>query len=141
MNLFFIDGRLVSMQSSDGLNEWARHWKNLNATFFSNYEKEARVYWGNNIGQVIKEINMQADAFASIPNAMNNEFTPLHTNDFGNINFAMLKVCHYSYDIDLTAFKFINHGRYKELQPNIFRVQDFIYQFDFKGNLENQFSI
>ncbi|UEG49620.1 hypothetical protein LK994_13340 [Ferruginibacter lapsinanis] len=141
MNLFFIDGILVSADSSDGLNEWAQHWKNLNPTFFLNYEKEARTYWGDNIGQIIKEINLQADAYANVPNAINNEYTSLHLTNFENINFAMLKVCHYGQEIDIELFRQINYGRYKELQPNKFRVQNFIYEFDVTGNLVNYFQI
>jgi hypothetical protein len=141
MNLFFIDGILVSAEPSDGLNEWAKHWQNLNPVFFSNYQKEATLYWGDNIGYIIKEINLQADAFASVPNATNNEFVSLHKNEFGNINFTMLKVCHYNHSIDLKQFKQINHGRRKELQENKFRVQNFIYEFDMSGQLVNYFQI
>lgn len=137
--LYFIDGYLVNFQSSDGLNEWAKHWKQINKDLFLSYEKTAKLYWGNNISKVINEINIQADSWAKTPDAMNNEFISLHETRFGTINFAMLLVCHYNYDLSLSDFITINHGRYKEIEPNKHKADKFVYEFSDEGILLNSY--
>jgi hypothetical protein len=139
LNLFFIDGYLVDTQSSDGLSEWAKDFKKINPTLMANYEKVARLYWGTNLSQVIKEINIQADSLAGTPNSVSNEFLPLHETPFGTINFAMLLVCHYGKRINLNEFKEINHGRYKEVRPNTYKVDKFVYEFFEDGTLSNSY--
>jgi len=149
MNLFFIDGRLTDIQPSDGLSEWARQWKDMNPRMFNQYEEVAKRFWGTNLSMIIKEINKQADAWAAIPNAMNNEFLELHTTKFGTINFYMLKICHYVKAINLEDFLEINHGRYKEVKPLFsfsatknkkYIVDRFTYEFSLDGNLSQYYS-
>lgn len=141
MNLFFINGILVSYQSANGLNYWAKFWRTNNPQIFSNYEKEARHFWGDNIGKIIDEINLQADAWAETPQAMKNEFIILHETDWGTINFAMLLVSHYNHGLTTWEFKKINYGRFKELQTNKYRLNKFIYEFSEEGKLVNSFCI
>ena len=137
--LYFIDGYLVNFQSSDGLNEWAKLLRDKNKTIFSSYEKAAKLYWGNEIGKVIDEINMQANLWAKAPDGMRNEYVDLHETEFGTINFAMLLVCHYNYELSFSDFLTINHGRYKEIGLNKFRVGRFIYEFSDEGILSNSY--
>ncbi|HMI61936.1 MAG TPA: hypothetical protein VK518_13540, partial [Puia sp.] len=83
------------------------------------------------------EINAQADAWAKIPNATNNEFVPLHTSDQGVVNFVMLRVCHYTRAMSFDEFSTINHGRYVSVGPDTYRVGRFEYRFDATGNLKD----
>ena len=144
LDLFFIDGILTDFQTSDGLSVWAKHWKELNPAMFRDYENVARKFWGNNLPMVIKEVNKQADAWSLIPQAMNNEFIPLHRTIYGTINFFMLNVCHYTKTIRLSEFLEINHGRYKEVNPLFgnslitikqYNLDSFTYEFTEDGVL------
>lgn len=138
LNLFFTNGYLSDFSSADGLNEWAKSWKEINPRFIESYQREAEHYWKSNISNVFKEINTQADAYANTPEALNNKFVDLHTSKFGNVNFVMLLVCHYERQISLPEFMEINHGRYKEL-PSIgnkkYQLGKFSYEFSTDGFL------
>jgi len=150
LNLFFIDGVLTDFQTSDGLSKWAKDWRELNPKMFKEYENTAKLFWGNNLSMIIKEINAQADAYASIPHGFKNEFIPLHRTQFGNINFFMLNICHYKKTVDLDVFLEINHGRYRELLPRFensviqvkqYIVDKFTYEFIDNGVLLRYYSI
>jgi len=141
--LHFSEGFLVDFQSSNGLNDWANYFMNINPVIISTYEKVAKLYWGNNIGKVLNEINIQADALSVTPEGMKNEYIPLHTTEFGTINFAMLMVCHYNKPITFEEFMEINHGRVKEINQNeqddikTYKVDNFAYDFLSGGSLFN----
>jgi len=139
LNLCFSNGFLTEFLSADGLNQAARNWKEINPSFIESYEKEAGHYWGKNIAEVLNEINLQAEAYENIPDGLKNEFIPLHKNKFDNINFAMLRVCHYNKNISLSEFTKINHGRYKELlspsESKKFQLDQFTYDFSISGDL------
>ncbi len=128
--LYFVDGYLVSFQSSDGLNESAKNWKQNSPTYFRGFEKVSRLYWGNDITSVINEINTQADAWSKIPFVGSNEFLDLHETEYGTTNYVMLLVCHYNYGISLKDFITVNHGRFIKVAPNKYRVNKFSYEFD-----------
>ncbi len=102
--LYFVDGYLVGFQSSDGLNESAKSWKQDSPSYFKGYEQVSRLYWGNDIAGVINEINTQADAWSKVPFAINNEFLSLHETQYGTTNYVMLLVCHYNYEISFDDF-------------------------------------
>lgn len=133
--LYFTDGHLVDFQASDGLNKWAKHWKQLNPKIIAAYEAQARRYWGNNQKQVLNEINAQSDALAGVPHAVGNEFAPLHRNENGLVNYRMLLTCHYDHPISLADFLALNHGRYKELSQGKYRLGRFDYLFSNDGAL------
>lgn len=143
---YFVDGYLTDISSSDGLNEWAKHFKEINPKLIADYEKVAKKFWGDDIGKVIKEVNAQADALAETPDAVRNEFVPLHCTPFGTTNYVMLLVCHYNYPMNVSRFKEINKGRYvemvTELQDDLTNVRKysldrFLYEFDESGELSN----
>ncbi|MEI6950367.1 hypothetical protein V9K67_24510 [Paraflavisolibacter sp. H34] len=135
--LYFFDGFLVSIQSSDGLSHWAKHFKQLNPQFIGQYEHVAKLYWGNNLPKVINEINIQSDALADLPDGMKNHYIHLHETKFGTINFAMLHVCHYNKEISLRDFREINHGRFQQTGPFEYVVDRFKYEFEEDGTLLN----
>ncbi len=107
------DGYLISYSTSDGLNKWARDWKENYPNTFEKYKIAAEKYWGNKSIEVINEINTQADAFVKTPSGMQNEFIDLHRTNEETINFKMLLVSHYNHKITLDEFKIINFGRYE----------------------------
>jgi hypothetical protein len=143
--LYFSEGMLTDFQASDGLNEWAKHWKQLNPRIIDAYESEAKRYWGDNLKQVLHEVNTQANALAGIPNAMSNEFIPLHTDGRGLVNFHMLLVCHYEHEITLADYLILNHGRYEKLlnkspdELSFYRLGRFDYLFGSDGDLIQAF--
>ncbi|MDF7815439.1 hypothetical protein [Hymenobacter sp. YC55] len=97
--LYFTNGLLTDFQSSDGLTHWAKRWKQLNPRIIAMIEDEAKRYWKDDHKQVLNEINVQSDALAKIPQAVDNEFIPLHTNSIGVVNFHMLLVSHYKHPL------------------------------------------
>jgi hypothetical protein len=142
LNLFFIDGVLVSYQSSDGLSHWAKQLQGSNPSFISAYEEVARKFHGTDLGRVINEINVQADAWAAIPKVSENEFIELHRSSYGTINFEMLQVCHYGKQISFTEFHDINKGRYSDIsQPGDlikrYSLDRFMYEFFKDGTLKD----
>lgn len=133
--LYFTDGYLVDFQASDGLNKWAKHWKQLNPGLIAAYEAEAKRYWGNDQKRVLNEVNVQSDALAGVPQAVGNEFADLHRTENGLVNYRMLLACHYDQDISLDDFLVLNHGRYQELPSQssklrFFRLGLFDYIFN-----------
>ena len=143
--LHFIDGLLVDFQSADGLNEWAKEWKNINPHFIEEYEKEAKRYWGNNTQKIIAEINIQADAYSDVPSALQNTYLSLHKNSFGNYNFFNLLIAHYDKQVSIDEFKSVNHGRFEVLKSSNdikrLKVGKFIYEFSEDGNILDSYAV
>lgn len=133
--LYFNEGFLTDFQSSDGLNEWAKDWKDIQPKILASYEYEAKQYWGeSNTAQITKEINAQAEAWANTPEgSWQNPYTHLHKTEFGNINFVNLLLVHYGEEITLSDFKQINHGRYEVVsgfgENTTLKVGHFVYKF------------
>ncbi|SFT00552.1 hypothetical protein [Mucilaginibacter polytrichastri] len=132
--LYFNHGYLTDFQSLDGLGTWAKYFQKLNPRTITLQEAYAKKYWGNNISQVIKEVNTQSDALANVPELFKNKYSELHTTEIGTINFVMLLVCHYRRNIDLNDFIELNHGRYQQITPTIYSLGKFIYEFSDEGN-------
>lgn len=148
-NLRFKNNVLVEYSSSDGLNKWAKEWKENNYSVFVSYKKEAQKYWGSNEEAIINEINIQADAFANTPNAWRNEYIKFHTSPYGNVNFKMLLVAHYNEKVSKQEFLTINYGRYElvdEFNTNdsykrtTYKVNNTFYTFSENGELINSYS-
>lgn len=133
--LYFIDGLLVNFQASDGLNEWAKLWKQKNREFLLDYYRVAQFHWPDRTDRILAEINAQADAWAGIPNAFNNEYMPLHTTRHGTVNFVMLRVHHYTHIITFEEFTTINHGRFVPVGLDTYQVGRFEYTFGEEGYL------
>jgi len=133
--LYFNEGILCDFQTADGLNEWAKDWKINNKKVFEGYEKEAKIYWGDDTLKITQEINAQADAWANFPGRPSeNPFVHLHKTDCGNINFVNLLVAHYGKEISLREFKALNHGRHQTTavigNEITLKVGRFLYEFN-----------
>ena len=146
--LYFKNGMLIEYRPSDGLNKWAKGWKNEVPGRYRKYYAIAARY-NNDEKDILNEINIQADAFSRIPNGVRNEYIKFHTNSDGTVNYKMLMVAHYNEKINLREFKNINKGRYElssefNNQDNYtrttFRVNNGLYTFDEKGKLVNSYT-
>jgi len=148
-NLEFKQGVITSYNSSDGLNKWAKLWKEENYELYKSYEDAARKYWGDDLQKIIDEINIQADAFANTPEAFRNEYVKYHKTAEGTINFKMLLVAHYNVPMTLKEFKEINHGRYEltdefntpeGYKRTTYKVNKTLYTFSENGTLINSYT-
>lgn len=145
--LYFNNGILTDFQPADGLNEWAKHFKQLNPDLMNRYEQVARKYWGNDLVKITTEVNIQASALSETPDALKNPYAALHEAEFGTVNYKMLMVYHYDQDITLDEFKFINHGRYKHLPSQFetglekYALGKFLYEFSASGLLLNKYQV
>ena len=148
-NLRFQNNLLVGYSSNDGLNKWAKDWKENNYSVFEDYEKEAQKYWGSNKAAIINEINIQADAFARTPNGFRNEYIKFHKSPYNNVNFKMLLVAHYGEKISKKEFLTINYGRYElvdeynskdNYKRTTYKVNKTFYTFSAGGELIDSYS-
>lgn len=132
--LYFTEGVLTDFHFDDGLFPYAKHLKSVNPIVYNWIANLANKYWPNNSFQAIKEINIQCEAWANIPEAFGNEFIPLHRTENGGANLHMIRVCHYDYPIKINQFIEVNHGRYEELEDTdlnkVYRCGNFIYTFN-----------
>lgn len=134
--LYFTEGLLTDFHIDDGLFPAAKHVQEVNKTVFNWISEIAYKYWPQDSFQAKKEINIQCEAWSTIPNAFGNEYIPLHRTENGGANLHMIKVCHYGHPITIEQFKEINHGRYSLINHNQqtrrvdFVCGNFKYQFD-----------
>tara|TARA_R110002051_G_C8628537_1_gene484411 strand:+ start:69 stop:989 length:921 start_codon:yes stop_codon:yes gene_type:complete len=146
--LHFKNGVLTSYNPSDGLNKWAKSWKNEMPERYRKYYNEASRYQTNET-VILKELNAQADAFANTPDGVMNEYIKFHTNNSGIVNYKMLLVAHYNQTMNIDEFKLINKGRYElsnefndqdNYKRTTYRVNKGLYTFDEKGKLINSYT-
>lgn len=147
--LKFTNGKLSSFNSSDGLNKWAKEWKNKNPSVYSKYEQEANKFWGEDKNKILNEINVQADAYARTPDAAGNEYTNFHRTLGGVVNYKMLLVAHYNEKINLSEFKEVNYGRYEIVDEfnesggykrTTYKVNEALFTFNETGELVNSYT-
>lgn len=134
--LQFENNVLQAFTSSEWENSSSKWLKGLNEKMFQDMVEEAKKYHDNNI-ETMEEVNNQAESLLNIPEAMNNEFIPLHTKRNGNINFYNLLITHYTQDSELGDFIFMNKGRFKKIDEFSYEVGNFIYEFNELNELEN----
>ncbi len=134
--LYFKDGLLTNIASSDWLNTASKWLRDLNGAMFESMLSEANRFHDSEI-DAIEEVNMQCNSLRSIPNAIENEFIPLHTKQSGNINFYNILLAHYDHDANIEEFKQVNKGRFKPISEEDLEVGNFIYQFDSAGSFRN----
>lgn len=138
--LFFSDSYLNSFQPSDGLNTDSKFIQKYAPNLVARREKEARLFWGNQPGKVLSEVNQQMSAYMRLPSQRDNPFIPLHHTQHNTVNYVLLMVCHYEMPITLNEFMQLNHGRYRALSDpddelHIFIVGQFRYEFFASGGL------
>ena len=98
--LQFENNLLQAFTSSEWENSATKWLKGLNEKMFQEMVEEAKKYHDNDI-DTMEEVNNQTESLLNIPEAMNNEFIPLHTKRNGNINFYNLLIAHYTQDCEL----------------------------------------
>lgn len=146
--LHFKNGVLTSYNPSDGLNKWAKSWKNEMPELYREYYNEASRHQTKET-DILKELNTQANAFANTPDGVMNEYIKFHTNDSGIVNYKMLLAAHYNQTMNIDEFKLINKGRYQlsnefndqdNYKRSTYRVNKGLYTFDEKGKLINSYT-
>ncbi len=107
----FENGILVSWETSDGLNKWARSFKEKNPAWYDAMCDYARQYWGaDNKSAILEEVNTQFDAFANLPDGWHNKYLDLfHLQGEYVYNFAVLAMTLRKYELNLTQFKKLTH--------------------------------
>lgn len=143
--LYFTNGKLSNFQYDDGFSARAKELKQVNRTVYDILAKAAYKYRPNDEFSAQKEINIQSEAWATIPQAFSNEFIPLHRYDGGLVNLHMIKVTHYQYPMNRAEFMDLNYGRYQVIAGNgtgdvILRLNRFNYRFNQSGNLIESWS-
>jgi hypothetical protein len=110
-------------------NPNAKWLKNNRPDLFNSLLKESFLYHSDE-KSAMNEVNRHCECYEKIPNVIENEFTPLHTNENGVIHFYNLYITHYNQDCTFDEFISMNKGRYTELKDNRIKVNRFIYDFD-----------
>lgn len=134
--LQFENNLLQAFTSSEWENSSSKWIKGLNEKMFQKMVEEAKKYH-DNIIDTMEEVNNQAESLLNIPEAMNNEFIPLHTKRNGNINFYNLLFTHYTQICEIRDFIFMNKGRFKKIDELSYEVENFVYEFNDLNELKN----
>ncbi|MCO5725531.1 hypothetical protein [Robiginitalea marina] len=147
--LFFKDGWLNDFATSDGLNKWAKSWKNNQQELYGKYLVSASIRFGGDQELVNYYINTQAKAFTQLPNGFRNEYVQLYKNqEYGTYNFKMIAVAHYNEKMTLNEFKILNKDEYEidsefnspdGYRRTTYRLLNTLYTFDQDGNLINSY--
>ncbi|MHA8061183.1 hypothetical protein PQG22_07890 [Aquirufa beregesia] len=132
--LNFRTGKLENFTSLNWLNADSQWLKKINNGMFDAILNEAFQYHFSEI-EAMEEVNLQCLAIRKIPNAINNEFIPLHIKPNRNINFYNLFVTHYDSNIYVDEFKIVNKGRFISRNEITLEVDKFVFQFDSNGFL------
>lgn len=149
-NFIFEGGYLVGYEIADGYNRQAHELKDSGSWIFQNIESHAKRYHGSNDEDIVKEINIQAEAFYNLPSGIKNEFLPEFINADESYNFKMLLVTKYEgteneEGINYDDCKCICHNELK-FDSNVdegldkltkYRYRDYILTFDDKGRLRS----
>ena len=94
-NFYFEGGILTGYETADGYNREAHELKESSPGFYELIEKHARSYYGTDNDDVVREINIQAKAYESIPGGVRNEYFYDFQNADKSFNMAMLLVTKY----------------------------------------------
>ncbi|MFN3444127.1 MAG: hypothetical protein ACK44D_00175 [Bacteroidia bacterium] len=123
--------------TSEGWDNSATKWlTNINPTMVRKMTEEAEQYQENQMN-IMEEVNQQANSILDTPNALKNEFIPLHIKSNGNINFFNLLITHYDKDCHIDDFLLMNKGRFRKINNYTIEVGYFIYTFSELGQLES----
>ena len=102
------------------LNKWVKNYREEGITN-QIVKKEIDVY---------EEVNNQCESLLKIPNAIQNEFIPLHMKENSNINFYNLLIAHYTRNCSIQNFLLMNKGRIKQIDTNFYEAGHFKYRFE-----------
>ncbi|MBK7683071.1 MAG: hypothetical protein KA347_00580 [Bacteroidia bacterium] len=131
LGLYFqFENELLIAHASLGWDSIATKWlRNLNINMVKKMIDEANLYQSNEI-DVYEEVNNQCESLLKIPNAIQNEFIPLHMKENSNINFYNLLIAHYTRNCSIQNFLLMNKGRIKQIDTNFYEAGHFKYRFE-----------
>lgn len=131
------DKTILKAFASTGWESSETKWLNrINSLMVKEMTDEALQYHSSEI-EAMEEVNNQAKALLFIPEAISNEFIPLHYKKNGNINFYNLFITHYTKECNLKDFLFMNKGRLRKINNKTIEVGEFFYSFNNDGTLES----
>jgi len=149
-NFIFDNGFLVDYEIADGFNREAHELKDNGSWIYQSIESHALKYYGSNDKEITKEINIQANAFYNLPNAVNNQYLQNFMNSDGSYNYKMLLVTkyqgsEYGQGLSYEDCKCICHdeltfeGNSEEGLDTLstYRYRDYLLSFDKQGNLHS----
>jgi hypothetical protein len=149
-NFIFDNGFLVDYEIADDFNREAHELKDNGSWIYQSIESHARNYYGSNDKEIIKEINIQANAFYNLPNGVNNHYLQNFMNSDESYNYKMLLVTkyqgsEYGQGLSYEDCKCICHdeltfeGNSKEGLDTLttYRYRDYLLSFDNRGNLHS----
>lgn len=110
--LYFKNGILYKFESADGLNKWAREWRELYPSTYNMYYEKSKQYWGDDKNKILNDINIQATSHASISSDFMKNMH-LFEDESGYINYKIIMVNYFNDNISLREFKDITYGKYK----------------------------
>lgn len=111
----FEEGWLKRCDSSDGISGRARQWLDV-----ERYISEAKVWYGDDMSRIVREINLQADCFTSIDvdivksRQMRREFA----YGSGCVNYIAMAAYFKTHDVDFSELVDSMHGDYKVIESN-----------------------
>ncbi len=131
--LFIQTGRLVDYESSDGLTKWGKHLNELNPTMVNCWLGEGFILHGNKV-RAIDYVNLQADAWASLPGFLLKRGLLSYGRKDGSIDFFLLGVNEGGRSVSLADFtlrigsKVANTG-VKQGDALVFSYEGRVYRF------------
>lgn len=102
--LIIKDGRLIDYSSADGLDKWGKELNELNPGMVNGWLGEGFLLHGDHEKAIIY-VNLQANAWANLPESMNNEYVPAYTRKDGTIDFFMILAAEMKAQVGLVDFE------------------------------------
>jgi len=127
--LYFKNGILYKFESADGLNKYARMWKELCPDKYNMYYEKSEQYWGDDKDKILNDINIQAKSNYSIPSSLM-KYVDLFEDESGYINYKIMMVT-IKDKISLREFKDITYGKYKYVGESTIKNST-VYTYDYQ---------
>lgn len=115
--LIFKNDRLIKMESLDALSPAAKSFRDTNPMQYNRIKKYAESF--NFLQELIlKEINMQVDAYINMPLSLFDNFSEFYmevNDEIWSTNYVMCAVAYARRQINLEDFKLISHEEYSKI--------------------------
>jgi hypothetical protein len=102
--LIIKDGRLIDYASADGLDTWGKELHELNPGMVNGWLGEGFLLHGDH-EKAINYVNLQANAWASLPDSLNNEHVPAYTRKDSTVDFFMILAAEVKMSVSLADFQ------------------------------------
>lgn len=131
-NYKFENGVLVGYNTLEGVEGYAKQFKEENPQFFQEVYDFAKENWGDDEEKVLYYVNGQLNSFAKIGGGFRNEILPLfHIEGDYVYNFKILDVISNNQNISLDDFLFFTNGDARlinERESSIGTIYTYVYK-------------